>query len=191
MRIPLFKRIIITLCNIFFPPLAVGLLTGFTSRDTLLNACLFLLAIIPSHIHGFYISAVYFTRKRRVRNGKWPGKPRKTGVWSEKVLTGGAGWERAAELKGEKIVAGTGGGGVNEGYGSDFDNRRRRSRSKRDSRGVGGNGYGSKRSSKRMSGVQSGTQEPNGAQTYVQTPMQEMGRVTSAGTQGSRNSRRF
>lgn len=99
MRIPLFKRLIISFCNVFFPPLAVALLTGWTSHETFLNSVLFLLAVIPSHIHGFYVGIVYFTRKRRVRQGKWPGLPQKAGIRSEKVLTGGAGWKGAEALK--------------------------------------------------------------------------------------------
>jgi len=98
-HIPLVKRITILVFNLVFPPLAVGTLTGFTSRETLLNSLLFLLAVLPSHVHGLYISTVYFTRKRRVRKGKWPGHPGLPGIWSEKVLTGGAGWDEAQDLK--------------------------------------------------------------------------------------------
>lgn len=103
MRLPLFKRLIITTCNIIFPPLAVALLTGFTSTDTFLNSCLFLLAVIPSHIHGFYIAIVYFTRKRRARRGRYPGKSHKAGIWSERVLTGGIGWKEADRLKNKSV----------------------------------------------------------------------------------------
>ena len=125
MHIPLLKRLTITTCNIVFPPLAVGLLTGFASRETFLNSVLFLLAIIPSHIHGFYIAIVYFTRKRRVRNGRYPGRPHKPGIYSEKVLTGGVGWEDAERLK-------TGRGRkVDESGRSSRRTSRRRSRSAR------------------------------------------------------------
>lgn len=34
--------------------------------DFILNCLLFLLAIIPAHIHGFYISCVYFHRRHKV-----------------------------------------------------------------------------------------------------------------------------
>jgi len=51
--------------NIFFPPLAVAMLTGM-GMDTALNCLFFLLAVIPSHVHGFYVSWVYFSRRRRV-----------------------------------------------------------------------------------------------------------------------------
>lgn len=58
-------RILVMLVNIFFPPLAVMMLTGL-GADTAVNCLLFLLAVIPSHIHGFYISWVYFWRRRKV-----------------------------------------------------------------------------------------------------------------------------
>lgn len=100
MRIPLFKRVVIALLNIFFPPLAVALLCG-PNEDLILNCFLFLLAVIPSHVHGFYISLTYFHRKRRVRRGVYPGK-KKSGIWSEKVNTGGVGRREAERLKFEK-----------------------------------------------------------------------------------------
>ena len=59
-------RIFITALNILFPPLAVMLIAG-PEYDCLLNCALFLLAVIPSHIHGFYISCVYFHRRHKVR----------------------------------------------------------------------------------------------------------------------------
>jgi uncharacterized membrane protein YqaE (UPF0057 family) len=58
-------RIMIMMVNIFFPPLAVAMLTGM-GMDTALNCFFFLLAVIPSHVHGFYVSWVYFARRRRV-----------------------------------------------------------------------------------------------------------------------------
>lgn len=100
MRIPLFKRVIIALLNIFFPPLAVALLCG-PNEDLLFNCLLFLLAVIPSHVHGFYISLTYFNRKRKVRRGVYPGGP-KSGIWSEKVNTGGVGRREVERLKYEK-----------------------------------------------------------------------------------------
>ncbi|KAK5055276.1 hypothetical protein LTR84_013026 [Exophiala bonariae] len=100
MRIPLFKRVIIALLNIFFPPLAVALLCG-PNEDLVLNCVLFCLAVIPSHVHGFYISLTYFNRKRRARRGVYPGA-KKSGIWSEKVNTGGIGRREAERLKYEK-----------------------------------------------------------------------------------------
>jgi hypothetical protein len=35
--------------------------------DCLLNCCFFVLAVIPSHIHGFWISCTYFHRRSKVR----------------------------------------------------------------------------------------------------------------------------
>lgn len=82
------KRGVITCCNIFFPPLAVFLLTG-AGEDLVINSVLFLLAVIPSHVHGFYISMTYFNRKRKIRKGQYPG-PRRPMIYSEKVQNGGA-----------------------------------------------------------------------------------------------------
>jgi uncharacterized membrane protein YqaE (UPF0057 family) len=84
----MFKRLVICILNILFPPLAVMMLTGL-NEDVLLNSVLFLLAVIPSHIHGFYISLTYFNRKRKVRKGIYPGKKRGM-IWSDKVNNGGA-----------------------------------------------------------------------------------------------------
>lgn len=50
-------RILLMMVNIFFPPLAVMMITGL-GVDTLVNSLLFLCAVIPSHIHGFYIRFV-------------------------------------------------------------------------------------------------------------------------------------
>lgn len=50
-------RIMLMMVNIFFPPLAVMMMTGL-GPDTLLNSLLFLCAVIPSHVHGFYIRFV-------------------------------------------------------------------------------------------------------------------------------------
>jgi uncharacterized membrane protein YqaE (UPF0057 family) len=81
-------RLLILTLNILFPPLAVLLLCG-PGMDFMLNCVFFLLAIIPSHIHGMYISLTYFNRTRKVRNGKLPGKWRGA-IYSKKVQNGGA-----------------------------------------------------------------------------------------------------
>lgn len=176
MRIPLFKRVIITTCNILFPPLAVGLLTGFTSHETLLNSALFLLAVIPSHIHGFWLSTVYFTRKRRARKGKYPGKPHKWGIHSEKVLTGGVGWEAAEDLKvGRKVY-------VDEGEGGRLSGRlsgRSRSRNRASK-------WGSKRSSRSRS-----REARQAADPYTDAQMREAQNVSRVGSQVARTSRHF
>jgi len=74
--------------NVLFPPLAVMMITG-PNEDFIFNCVMFLLAVIPSHVHGFYVSFVYFTRKRRVRRGVYPGKPKHL-IWSDRVNNGGA-----------------------------------------------------------------------------------------------------
>ncbi|KAF1353761.1 hypothetical protein BDV97DRAFT_285830, partial [Delphinella strobiligena] len=51
-------RIGLTILNVFFPPLSVALLAGL-EWDCMLNCILFLCGVLPSHIHGFYISCVY------------------------------------------------------------------------------------------------------------------------------------
>jgi len=100
MRIPLFKRCVITVCNILFPPLAVMMLAG-PNEDFIFNCVMFLLAIIPSHIHGFYISLTYFNRKRKVRKGIYPGD-RKHLIWSDRVNNGGASRREMERLRLEK-----------------------------------------------------------------------------------------
>ncbi|KAH0847807.1 hypothetical protein AYO21_04013 [Fonsecaea monophora] len=100
MRIPLFKRLVITALNILFPPLAVMLITG-PNEDFLFNCVMFILAIIPSHIHGFYISLTYFNRKRKVRRGIYPGKPRHL-IWSDRVNNGGASRREVERLRYER-----------------------------------------------------------------------------------------
>lgn len=96
----MFKRLTIAFLNVLFPPLAVLLLTGF-NEDVILNCVLFLLAVIPSHVHGFYISLTYFNRKRKVRRGLYPGKPRSM-IWSNKVNNGGASRREMRDMLEEK-----------------------------------------------------------------------------------------
>lgn len=62
-----FDRIAMMIINILFPPLTVMILSGF-GWDLILNCLFFLAAVIPAHIHGFYISMTYFHRKSKVRN---------------------------------------------------------------------------------------------------------------------------
>ncbi|SMY23322.1 unnamed protein product [Zymoseptoria tritici ST99CH_1A5] len=80
-------RIGITLLNIFCPPFAVAMLTGL-NYDCMLNCIFFLLAVIPSHVHGFYVSCVYFHRRKKARKGKYPGGP-KPMLYSRDLLNGG------------------------------------------------------------------------------------------------------
>jgi len=80
-----------------------------------MNCLLFLLAVIPSHIHGFYISWTYFFRRRKVllevalgsrghkltsiqaKKGKYPGGP-KPFIYSQKVVNGGLSNAEVKEL---------------------------------------------------------------------------------------------
>ncbi|KAK0823196.1 hypothetical protein LTR73_008721 [Friedmanniomyces endolithicus] len=108
-------RASLTVINIFFPPLAVAMLCGW-EWDCMLNCVLFLLAVIPSHVHGFYISCTYFHRRKKVRwkrpaalkgkaeltahqvkKGRWPGGP-KSLIHSDNVINGGASDAEAARL---------------------------------------------------------------------------------------------
>ena len=84
------------------PPLTVCILCG-PSLDCLINCCLFLCGVIPSHLHGFYISCTYFNRKRKVRKGKWPG-PRRGGIYSENVQNGGVTRDRVKVLREDEEV---------------------------------------------------------------------------------------
>ncbi|TKA26708.1 hypothetical protein B0A54_16996 [Friedmanniomyces endolithicus] len=89
-------RASLTVINIFFPPLAVAMLCGW-EWDCMLNCVLFLLAVIPSHVHGFYISCTYFHRRKKVKKGRWPGGP-KSLIHSDNVINGGASDAEAARL---------------------------------------------------------------------------------------------
>ncbi|KAI7160294.1 hypothetical protein D0869_10188 [Hortaea werneckii] len=103
----LMYRFWVIVVNLILPPLAVALLAG-VDVDFLVNCALFLLAVIPSHIHGFYISMVYFHRRKKVRKGQYPGGS-KSFIFSKSILNGGASdaevdrlWrkERGLETKG-------------------------------------------------------------------------------------------
>jgi uncharacterized membrane protein YqaE (UPF0057 family) len=80
-------RTSITILNIFFPPLAVGFLDNF-STDCLVNSILFVCGVLPSHVHGFYISCVYFSRRHKVRRGIYPGGY-KAFIYTDTILNGG------------------------------------------------------------------------------------------------------
>jgi uncharacterized membrane protein YqaE (UPF0057 family) len=107
------KRGTITIINIFFPPLGVALLCGMDA-DLFINCMLFLCAIIPSHVHAFYISCTYFNRKRKVRKGRYPGD-RRPMIYCERVQNGGASRREVAELREQMLVEKemkNGGGGL-------------------------------------------------------------------------------
>ena len=69
------------------PPLTVCLLTG-PEMDTIISCFLFLCGVIPSHIHGFYLSCTYFHRRRKARKGRYPGPPC-TFIYDRRVWNGG------------------------------------------------------------------------------------------------------
>jgi uncharacterized membrane protein YqaE (UPF0057 family) len=85
------------------PPLAVLLLTG-PRKDFLINCVLFLCAVIPAHIHGFYIAIVYFHRKTKVWKGLDPGG-HKTCIYSDKVVNGGASRSKVERLRLEQQIS--------------------------------------------------------------------------------------
>lgn len=91
------KRAGVWIINLLFPPAAVCLLTGL-GADLFINCILFLLGIIPSHIHASYITWTYFRRKRKVRKGVYPG-PWRPLIYSERVQNGGASNREVAQLK--------------------------------------------------------------------------------------------
>ncbi|KAI9659816.1 MAG: hypothetical protein M1821_001167 [Bathelium mastoideum] len=107
----LMYRIFLTIINIFFPPLTVLILAG-PGYDCLINCIFFLLAVIPSHIHGFYLSCTYFHRRRKVAKGRWPGGP-KFLIESPIILNGGASPAQAAALHRREF--GIGGSGISSG----------------------------------------------------------------------------
>lgn len=94
------------------------------------TSLLFLAAIIPSHIHGFYLSCTYFHRRRKVRKGRYPGGPKPL-IYSENVLFGGARWDEVQQLKRrEDEENGRGGDNTNV----ELAEKRQRRASRRESR---------------------------------------------------------
>lgn len=97
-------RLSLMFLNVFFPPLSVLIMCG-ADMTFVVNVLLWLCAIIPSHVHGFYVSCVYFHRRRKVsrkrpsralprlqkqvRKGRYPGGS-KALIYSDHVLNGGA-----------------------------------------------------------------------------------------------------
>jgi uncharacterized membrane protein YqaE (UPF0057 family) len=94
------KRAGIWICNLIFPPLAVFLLCG-AGEDLFINSMLFILAVFPSHLHSWYISTIYFSRKRKVRKGRYPGNLRPM-IYSEKIQNGGASSSEIRRFKKER-----------------------------------------------------------------------------------------
>lgn len=90
------ERCTLTLVNIFLPPLSVMLVAG-VGTDALMNTLLFLCGVIPGHVHGFYITWTYFSRKKKVRKGRYPGGPKPL-IYSKRVINGDASDERVRQL---------------------------------------------------------------------------------------------
>lgn len=78
------------------PPLSVMLVAG-VGMDALVNTLWFLCGVIPGHIHGFYVTWTYFSRKKKVRKGRYPGGP-KPFIYSRRVINGDASDERVRQL---------------------------------------------------------------------------------------------
>lgn len=90
------ERLTLTLVNMFLPPLSVMLVAGI-GMDALVNTLWFLCGVIPGHVHGFYVTWTYFSRKKKVRNGRYPGGP-KPFIYSRRVVNGDASDERIRQL---------------------------------------------------------------------------------------------
>ncbi|KUI57885.1 hypothetical protein VP1G_05133 [Cytospora mali] len=78
------------------PPLSVMLVAG-VGMDALINTFWFICGVIPGHVHGFYITWTYFSRKKKVRKGRYPGGP-KPFIYSRRVINGDASDERVRQL---------------------------------------------------------------------------------------------
>jgi Proteolipid membrane potential modulator len=63
------------------------MLTG-VGHDTLINSLLFLAGVLPSHVHGFYVSCTWFHRRKKARRGRYPGGPAGL-IHSKDLLNGG------------------------------------------------------------------------------------------------------
>lgn len=73
------------------------MLVAGVGMDALINTMWLLCGVIPGHIHGFYVTWTYFSRKRKVRKGKYPGGP-KSFIYSRRVINGDASDERVRQL---------------------------------------------------------------------------------------------
>lgn len=73
------------------------MLVAGVGMDALVNTLWFLCGVIPGHVHGFYITWTYFSRKKKVRKGRYPGGP-KPFIYSKRVINGDASDERVRQL---------------------------------------------------------------------------------------------
>lgn len=114
--------------------------------DALINTLWLLCGVIPGHIHGFYITWTYFSRKRKVLKGRWPGGP-KAGIYSRRVIHGDASEETVRRLWLAEQDAREGKAGSGRGFG--------RRGSRLSGGGGGGSVRGDRRGSRRVSRRQS------------------------------------
>lgn len=73
------------------------MLVAGLGMDALVNTLWFLCGVVPGHVHGFYVTWTYFSRKKKVRNGRYPGGP-KPFIYSRRVVNGDASDERVRQL---------------------------------------------------------------------------------------------
>ncbi|KAH8759056.1 hypothetical protein F5883DRAFT_427120 [Diaporthe sp. PMI_573] len=73
------------------------MLVAGVGMDALVNTLWFLCGVIPGHVHGFYVTWTYFSRKKKVRRGRYPGGP-KPFIYSSRVVNGDASDERVRQL---------------------------------------------------------------------------------------------
>lgn len=73
------------------------MLVAGVGMDALVNTLWFLCGVIPGHVHGFYVTWTYFSRKKKVRKGRYPGGP-KPFIYSRRVINGDASDERVRQL---------------------------------------------------------------------------------------------
>lgn len=73
------------------------MLVAGVGMDALINTLFFLAGVIPGHIHGFYVTWTYFSRKRKVKKGRYPGGPKPL-LYSKRVINGDASDERVRQL---------------------------------------------------------------------------------------------
>lgn len=104
------------------PPLSVMLVAG-VGMDALINTLWFLCGVVPGHVHGFYVTWTYFSRKRKVRRGRWPGGP-KPFIYSRRVVNGDAGDDEVRRLWRAREQREKGAGGGPGGWGGGWGARR-------------------------------------------------------------------
>lgn len=115
------------------------MLVAGVGTDVLVNTLLLLCGVIPGHIHGMYVTWTYFSRKRKVRRGRWPGGSKPL-IYSRRVVNGDASEETVRRLlKAEQArQAGKDGGWSGSSRGSwNGAGGRASVRSARDSRALG------------------------------------------------------